>query len=99
METALEQGDVVSVFTHRHSQVGVWLQRQAEAGLLAGAVVEPAPPVREVDHPPALRRSVCLGPVLVPLVRAGREDHTWIDFEWHVEMLELWNDIPFQVLT
>src|SRR5438552_3870999 len=77
----------------------VRLQRQAKPGLLARAVVEPAPPVREVDHPAALRRRVGFCPVLVPLIGSGRQDDNRRDLKRRVEMLELWNDIPFQMLA
>src|SRR5205823_1034999 len=79
-------------------EVCVRLQRQAESRLLPSAVIEPAPPVRQIDHPPPLRRGVHLGAVLVPLVRACRHDDTRIDFKRRVKMLELGNDIPLQVL-
>src|SRR5206468_3661074 len=74
-------------------------ERQPQSGLAPSAVVETSPPVRNVDDPASLRRRVGFRPVLVPLIRTRWHDHTWRDFKRRVQMFELRDDVPFQVLA
>src|SRR5437879_6587795 len=75
------------------------LQSQADAGLPTRSVIKPAPPVREVNDPPALRRGVYFGPIFMPLVGAGGQNHARRDLKWRVEMLELGNHVPLEMLA
>src|SRR5207302_9334835 len=55
--------------------------------------------VREVDHPPPFGGGVGFGPILVPFIGAYRHDHARVDLERGVEMLELRNDVPLEMLS
>src|SRR2546427_1459146 len=77
----------------------VWLERQPQSGLAARSVVNPSPPVRAVDNPAPFRRGVRFRPILVPLIGTRTHDDAWRDFKWRIEMFELRNDVPLQVLA
>src|SRR5262249_15597872 len=99
VEPALDKADVVPISTQCDGQMRVWFERQTQAGLLACPVVEAAPPVREIDDPSAFGGRVHFGPESVPLIRACRQDDARGNFEWRVEVLELRNDVPFEVFA